>query len=610
MKMIKGLWAGITAVRRFMLNALFLLLVILFISAVTSSPYPKIENSPALWLAPSGQLVDQLTYDPSVLSLFDNSNRPNETLVSDVIISITRAKDDKRISALVLNLNHLNGGGISKLTEIGNAILDFKQSGKEVIAYADNLSQQQYYLATYADHIYLNDLGAVFVTGYGIYRNYWRDAADKLKLKFHVFRVGDFKDAIEPYVRNSMSDASREHNGRWLNELWGLFTSQVELQRELPAGAIDEYIASLPTALPNYNGSAAEYAKELGLVDEVVSRVTLREQLIAKYGQGKEDGQPNGVSMQHYLADTFTPNLGLKDNIGLIVASGTIYDGRQPDGTIGGDSMAELLREAQKDSTVKALVIRVDSGGGSAFASEVIRQEILNVKAKGIPVYISMGSLAASGGYWISTAADEIWATPATLTGSIGVWGLYPNVTDSLASLGVYTDGIGTSDLADVFRTDRPLSEPARKVLQSGVDNIYSRFLTLVAQARGLTVEQVNEIAQGRVWSGTTAKELGLVDQLGTLQDLITATAERHSLSDYKIKLITPPLSPKEQLLRALTQNAQFLGESVEQSLLDNNPALKVFSQLNQQSLFEPLAIQGSQQELSVLAQCVACIAP
>lgn len=610
MKFIKGIWGGITAVRRFILNALFLLILVLVISALFTSPYPKIEDNPALWLAPSGQLVDQLTYDPSITSLLDHSNRPEETRVSDIINSINRAKDDRRISALVLNLNHLSGGGVSKLSEIGAAILDFKKSGKEVIAYADNFSQQQYFLASYADKIYLNDLGAVFVTGYGIYRNYWAEAADKLKLKFHVFRVGEFKDAIEPFVRNSMSDASREHNGRWLNELWGLYTSQVEAQRELPTGAVDEYIASLPESLPAFNGSAAEFARDAGLVDEVVSRVKLRELLVAKFGEGNIDGQPNGVSMQHYLADTFMPNLNLGDNIGLIVASGTIYDGHQPEGSIGGDSMAELLREAQKDKSLKALVIRVDSGGGSAFASEVIRQEMLNVKASGIPVYVSMGSLAASGGYWIATAADEIWATPATLTGSIGVWGLYPNLTDSLEAIGVHTDGIGTSQLADVFRTDRPLSEPARKVLQSGVDNIYSRFLSLVAQARNLTIEQVNDIAQGRVWSGTAAKELGLVDQLGTLEQLVETTANKHNLADYKVKLITPPMSAKEQFLRALTQNAQLFGDNIEQALIDNNPTIKALSHLNQPSLMEPLAIQTGQQELSVLAQCVMCVTP
>ncbi|MBU2984474.1 signal peptide peptidase SppA [Saccharophagus degradans] len=610
MKFIRGLWRGISALRNFIFNILFLIIFISILVAMFSSPFAKIENGTALWLAPSGDLVDQLTYDPSPLALLDSSNRPNETLVSDLITAIDRAKTDSRISALVLNLNHLTGGGVSKLTEVGDAILRFKEGGKEVVAFGDNLSQQQYYLATYADHIYLNDLGAVFVTGYGIYRNYWAEAADKLKLKFHVFRVGDYKDAIEPFVRNSMSDASREHNGRWLNELWGLYTSQVEAQRELPVGAVNEYITSLPKALPNYSGTAAEFARDAGLVDEVVSRVKLREIFIAKYGEGKEKGQPNGVTMEHYLADTFTPNLNMHDNIGLIVASGTIYDGRHPEGTIGGDSMADLLREAQKDNSLKALVIRVDSGGGSAFASEVIRQEISNLKAKGIPIYISMGSLAASGGYWIATAADEIWATPATLTGSIGVWGLYPNLTDSLDALGIHTDGIGTTELADVFRTDRPLSNAAEKVLQSGVDNIYSRFLSIVAEARGISVEQVNEIAQGRVWSGTTAKELGLVDELGGLNDVIKAAAERQQLSDYRVKLIAQPLSAKEQFLRALTQNAKALTSNIENTLLDNAPAIKLFKDLNQQSLFEPLAIQGNKQELNVLAQCVACITP
>ncbi len=609
MKFLKGLWHALSFTRTLVLNLLFLFIVIVIISSIVSAPSIKIPDSTAIHIAPSGFLVDQKSYtSPLPLLVGDAENMPDETVVRTVVNVINDAATDKRVTAMVLQLDYLRGGGISKLNEIGQALQNFKAEGKLVLAYADSYTQQQYYLASYADEIYINELGNLFITGYGLYQNYIKDAADKLKVNFHVFRAGEYKDAVEPYIRNSMSEESREHNSRWLNELWGAYTSKIEAARQLPSGAVDNFISAMPEQLPKYEGSSAEYAKAMGLVDETVDRTGLRQQLIDRFGESDNEMGFAAVTMEEYIASQAISVPELADNIGLIVASGTIYDGRQPEGAIGGDSLSELIRQAREDESVKALVIRVDSGGGSAFASEVIREEILAARDQGLPVYISMGSVAASGGYWISTAADEIWAMPSTLTGSIGVWGLYPNFSESLDSIGIHTDGIGTSELADVFRLDRPLSDQAQKVIQSGVDNIYGNFLSIVAEARNESVEDIHSIAQGRVWTGATAKELNLVDNLGTLDDVISSVAITHNLDKKNVKPIQVPLSFREQFLRALMEESSALGESVKNSLLAdtllNNRQMKslkdelsqTFSHLNDMP--------------TVLAKCLGCYPP
>lgn len=609
-KFFKGLWHALSFTRTLVLNLLFLFIVIVIISSIVSAPSVRIPEATAIHIAPSGILVDQKTYTSPLPILIGNSqNMPEETVVRTVVDVINEAARDKRVTAMVLQLDYLRGGGLSKLNEIGQALENFKAEGKPVLAYADSYTQQQYYLASFADTIYINELGNLFITGYGLYQNYVKDAADKLKINFHVFRAGEYKDAVEPYIRNSMSAESREHNSRWLNELWGAYTSRVEALRQLPSGAVDNFISEMPEQLPNYEGSSVAYAKAMGFVDEIVDRTGLRQQFIERFGESDNEIGFAAVTMEEYQASQGVPIPDLTDNIGLIVASGTIYDGRQPDGSIGGDSLSELIRQAREDESIKALVIRVDSGGGSAFASEVIREEILAARDQGLPVYISMGSVAASGGYWIATAADEIWAMPSTITGSIGVWGLYPNFSESLNAIGIHSDGIGTSKLADVFRLDRPLSEEAEKVIQSGVDNIYGNFLQLVAEARNESVEDIHAIGQGRVWTGATAKELNLIDNLGTLDDVISSVAITHNLDKKNVKPIQVPLSFREQFIRALMEESSYLGESVKNSILADT----FFGNSQIKSFKDELARTFSHLDdamPAVLAKCLGCYPP
>ncbi|VUD51363.1 Protease 4 [Thalassocella blandensis] len=607
---LKKLWKIITYVRMGLANVFFIIFVIFFIVILTSGPGREpIPNSAPLFISFKGFLVDRSTYEPTVMDLFNPDMADQETIVRNVVYAINTATSDKRINALILNLSPLVGGGISKIEEIGQAIEKFQASGKPVYAYSDDYSQQQYLLASYADEIYINKLGTVALTGFGLYRNFYKDAADKLSVKFHVFRVGNYKDAVEPYIRNDMSDASREHNASWISTLWKRYTSKIEAKRSLAEGSIDSMIANIEQTLAEQKISQAQLALASGYVDHVVSRNQMDDIFKEKFGEGKDPGSFNGVGLKQYLADV-KPILPSQDNnIGLIVASGSIVGGEGAPSQIGGRSMSNLIEQASNDKSLKALIIRIDSGGGSAFASEVIRDEIATARAKGLPIYISMGSVAASGGYWIATDAEEVWATPTTITGSIGVFGLIPNLTESFERLGIHSDGVGTTGLADIYEIDRPLSPKAQVVIQSSVDNIYREFLSLVSNARGISVEQVHEIAQGRVWIGEKALALGLVDQLGSLNDLMEHVAQQQGISGYHVKPITRPLSTLEQVMLALEEQARVTGDAAFTSAI--NEKWSGLSKLLGNSEMNNIIQQLDQKQANnrYFAQCFSCIA-
>ena len=605
-KLFSYLWRFIGWLRVTVFNLLFLAIIVTIILAVLPKEPVQLPDNIALHIAPSGFLVDQRSYSDPLTQLLDKS-RPQEaeTLVRDLVTAIDQAAKDKRITSLVLELGYLLGGGVSKLEEIGQALQRFKDSGKTIIAFSDNYSQQQYYLASYADDIYLHPMGSVLLTGYGSYRNYFKSALEKLSINFHVFRVGQYKDFVEPYTRNNMSDASREHNAQWLNELWGAYTSRVESLRNLPKGAINEYIANLDKNLAAEHGNGAQLAIKTGLVDHLKGRLEIRKALIQKVGADPKSDSYRSVDYLDYLSLVEQTKPHYSDKIGLLVAKGTIIDGEQPAGDIGGDSFAQLLRDVREDTDIKALVIRIDSGGGSAFASEVIREEISATRDAGIPVIISMGSVAASGGYWITAGADEIWAMPTTITGSIGVFGVFPTIEKSLEKLGIHTDGLGTTELAGAIRLDRALSPLAQNIIQQGVEDIYQRFIVMIAEARESTPELINTIAQGRVWSGAVAKDIGLVDELGYLNDAIAAAAERAEIKDYEVKLIEKSLSPSELLFRELANGHVRLSP---QAVLTQLPqTLREFIMPFSESLG---LIAKMNDPRYIYTQCLMCVAP
>ena len=556
-RLFRFLGQVVQVVRALVSGVLLLVLLALLLSLFGGELKPLPEHV-LLRIAPAGTLVEQRTYaDPR--ELLGSGGPAPETRVADLTQAIGAAAADSHITGIALELDDLDGGGLDKLETIGRALLAFRASGKPVIAVADSYTQPQYYLASFADEIHLNPFGNVLLTGLGSYHLYFKEALDKLRINFHVFRVGTYKDAVEPFIGNGMSDASREHNGAWLAELWREVVAGIEQRRHLTAGAIDDYVDHADTRLAAAAGDGAQLALQAGLVDHLSTRVEILKRLRELSDAGDKARDYGYVDLRDYLAHVSQRKPAHPDlpQIGVLVASGVIYDGDQQSGAIGGDSLARLIRQTREKGAIKALVLRIDSPGGSAFAADVIRQELLATRASGIPVVVSMGTVAASGGYWIAAEADEIWAEPTTITGSIGVFGMVPTFEDSLAALGIHNDGVGTGPFAGALRLDRPMSPQTARLIQSSVDDIYRRFLNLVAAGRHLDVAAVDAVAQGRVWTGRQAQERGLVDHLGSLADAVAAAAHRVGIEHYRTVPIEPPMDLRTRLLHDLLDSGE-----------------------------------------------------
>lgn len=558
---------------RTLIGVVFIGFLLLMLTGLFADDIQPMPDSGALYLAPSGVLVDQkTTIDPLGEILSETSQQDSETLVRDIVEAVNAAASDRRITHLVLDTDYMAGASLSKLEEISVALLQFKKSGKPIIAVADNLSQSQYYLAAHADEILLNPLGSVMITGFGSNRSFFKDALDKLKINIHVFRVGKFKSAVEPYIGNSMSPESRQETTTLLTELWQFYGSQVEQLRGLPAGTIHSYADNLHSNLKATFGNASALAKEQDLIDQIATRSEMHSYLNEMIAS--TDGYFNHIGLKGYLNHVrlgkFTSAEAQRQKIALIVAAGNIVDGEQPEGTVGGDTLAGIFADVRDNDDVKAVVLRIDSPGGSAFASDVIRDAMAATREQDIPIVVSMGSYAASGGYWIATEADRVLALPTTITGSIGVYGVIPTMEDSLAALGVYSDAVDTTANASLLQLNRPMTEQAKIIFQSGVDNVYSRFITLVANARNSTPKAVHEIAQGQVWTGQKALQLGLVDQLGDLNDAIVEAADLADLSEYSVIYQRKPLTVYEQFLAEINGNIRAslagLGVNIDQA--------------------------------------------
>jgi len=575
-------WSGIDGARRVFVNLLFVALVIIFLMVLFSDDSPDVADGTALVISPKGQLVEQLT-GQSIQRVVDEARGavPPETLLKDVVDAIEAGKDDDRVQALVLNLSSFGGGRMTKLQDLRDAIVDFKTSGKKVVAVSDFYTQDAYYLAANADEILINRMGGVVLEGFGRYKMYYREGIERLGLDVHVFRVGEFKSAVEPYLRNDMSPEAKEANLEWLGDLWRIYLEDVAAARGMTVEQLEEYANEFPRLIEEANGDAAKAALDFGVIDQALTRIEVREHLIELVGEDEDTNSYNRISYDEYLKADNEDRFGRKakgDQVGVIVARGPILDGSHPAGTIGGDSTAALIRQARNDEDIKAIVLRVDSGGGSAFASEIIRRECEKARADGKPVIASMGSVAASGGFWISTSSDQIWAYPSTITGSIGIFGMFPTYQRPLAKyLGVRVDGVSTAPLAGL-RPDRELPEEVGQVIQTMIDQGYREFLDRVAESRGMTTEEVDLIARGRVWSGADAHELGLVDNLGDLDDAIAAAAELAELGeDYEVSYIEKEVKFKDKMLKELMAKAiGFAGAEFE----DETPLDEVIRQI------------------------------
>ena len=530
---------------------LFLLFLIGLIFLLVSGPEPmQVPDDGLVVINPRGAIVEQSgLVAPG--SLLMGATDVNSTSVRDIVEALQLAAVDDRVNGAVLDLTEMGEASPAVLEAIGAALDEFKAADKTLVAYSAYYSQPQYLLASYADTVYLHPMGQLLLPGYGGSQLFFADLLDRLGVNVHIFRVGTHKAAVEPFMLNGMSDESRSNNQQLADELWQHYLDQVALNRGLSESAVRDYAANYPAHLLAAGGNTARVAVEHGLIDELVSQPRFQDQLRALVGN---DAAAHTIEFQQYLALTRRPQLPSQNEIGVIVAQGTIDVGEQPRGMIGADSINELIREARNNDRIKALVLRIDSPGGSALASELIREELMQLQATGKPLVVSMGGTAASGGYWIAATADEIWASPVTITGSIGIFGVVPTFENSLDELGVHTDGVSTTPMtrADVFSG---LTEPMAAVFQASVEDGYRRFLDLVATGRGLTVAEVDAIAQGQVWSGSQARDHGLVDNLGGLDGAIGAAARLAGLEDYQHRLIEKPLTPAELFMQQLVQN-------------------------------------------------------
>jgi protease IV len=555
-RLMRGTWNTLNFTRRLILNLVLVFFLFLLSGAFFGSAL-IIDDHTALVLDPQGSIVEQYSTDAGERAIANLSGETSkEILLRDLLRVIDEAAVDSRIDRIVLVPDQLSAG-ISTLREIGQALDRFRTMKKDVVVVSEGMSQGQYYLAAHADQILLDPQGSVLLEGFANYRSYYRDALDQLGVDVHLIRVGQYKSAGEPYILNHASNAAKEADLFWMGGIWNEFIDEIASMRKLDATALTDDVARLDTLLPKFDGDLASLALDRGLADKLATREQAR-QLLKSMGMPDESGETFlQVNWRDYLGSQVADNLtDARPQVAVVVAQGEIVQGEKAQGEVGAATTARLLRQARVDDQVKAVVLRVDSPGGDAYASEIIRREIELIKAAGKPVIVSMGDVAASGGYWISMNADEIWAQPTTITGSIGIFGMFVTIPQTLEKVGIHTDGVGTTPIAGAFDIRRPFNPQIESILTSVIQKGYRDFIGKVAAARGKTADQIDEIAQGRVWSGAQAKERGLVDKLGGLHDSIKAAAAMANLgTDYRSHYVENEISAWERFALTLSNS-------------------------------------------------------
>ncbi|WP_340618426.1 signal peptide peptidase SppA [Xenorhabdus entomophaga] len=599
--LFKWSWKLLNFVRQLISNFIFILLIVVVAVGIIAYQHQSNSNDNyqgALYVDLSGIVLDQVSARSPIdllgKSLFDSSGKSSqETSVFDVVDSIRRAKNDPKITGMVLKLSDFIGADQPSMRYIGKAISEFKAAGKPVFAIGDAYSQSQYYLASYANEIYLSPQGAVDIHGFSTNHLYYKSLLDTLKVSTHIFRVGTYKSAVEPFLRDDMSEEARQADSLWLNELWNNYLNTIAVNRKTSAEQISPAATNFFEKFRKADGDAALYAYQNKLVNYIEPRSAVENKMKEIFGWDAERKHFNYISIYDYIAlkpvQTPGDNQG---NIAVIIAEGAILDGKEGPGVVGSDTIVEQLREARNNPDIKAIVLRVNSPGGSIGASEVIRSEIAAIRygdeknnGKGAkPVVVSMGGLAASGGYWISTPANYIIADPNTLTGSIGVFGMFQTFEKSLNYIGVNTDGVSTTPLADISAT-KGINQIASDVIQLSIENGYSKFIKLVAHSRNKSLDETDKIAQGRVWSGLDAKKLGLVDQLGDFDDAVKKASELAGVKNVSLNWMQPELSFSERMMLGFTSSAQALLPNTLQSMLPA-PFSQVAQDMKKQAVF------------------------
>ncbi|NRR29843.1 signal peptide peptidase SppA [Oxalobacteraceae bacterium] len=542
-------WRALDAGRRTILNLLFLILLIAVGYAIFGGGVKPLASRTTLVLDLKGALVEQASGSAraAVVTTISGGEPKKMLQLRDVLAVLDSAAHDDSINGVVLMLDEMQGGGQAALREIATAVDRFKAGGKPVVAWGSSYDQRQYQIAAHASEVYLHPMGSILLEGFGRYRNYYRDALDKVGVTVNLMRVGTYKSFAEPFIANGPSDAAVEAETYLNKGLWSAYTAEVEKARKLPQGQVMKNIDALPEQLEQLGGDIAKLSLQQKLVDGLKTRDEIRQMMI-KRGAADADGKTfRQIAFEDYLARLRPKTSG--DAIGVIVAAGEISDGVAGPGSIGGESTSRLIRMAREDDKIKALVLRVDSPGGSAFASELIRRELELTRAAGKPVVVSMGSVAASGGYWISMASDEVIADPSTITGSIGVFAILPTADKVIDKLGIHTAGAPTTWLGDAGNPLRPLDPRFAKVIQNSVNHIYADFTQRAALARKTTAAKIDAVAQGRVWTGAQAQERGLVDTLGNFGDALKSASRRAKLSDYHVTYIERETSKFDRVL-------------------------------------------------------------
>ena len=545
--LLRGVARFFAFLRASILNLLLLALILAVALPLVDAMRTDVADGVALLLAPAGAIVERRTpADP--LTLLGGGSLA-QTRLDDTLRAIEQAADDDRISVLVLDPSSLGNAPPAALEDIGGALAAFRDAGKRIVATSRSYDRDQYYLASFADEVHLHPLGEVTLRGYAMSSSYYRGLLDRLDVNVHVFRVGDKKEAVEPLTRTDMSPAARAVNQQTVDALWARWVGRVAANRGLPPEAVRGYADRYDEHLAAAGGDSAEAALAGGLVDAISTDAEIG--ALLRDLTGAQDEAPyRRIAADAYLAPRRPTPPG--DVVAVITAAGPIISGGPPAGFVGADSMAKLLRQARSDTAVKALVLRVDSPGGGVMASSRIHQQLAQVRQAGKPVVVSMGATAASGGYWISAGADRIWAAPTTITGSIGVFAVLPTFEDSLGAVGVTRDGVATGPFADVLDPTAGLAAPMARALQTGVDHAYQRFLETVGAGRNMSAEAVDAVAQGRIWTGAQALDVGLVDALGSLENAIADAAELAGLGRFGVRHMADELSMEARLLLTL----------------------------------------------------------
>lgn len=605
-----GLWGAITATKNAVGNLLFLAIAILILVAIFSDDTETLQGDTALVINPSGIVVEQKQIvDPIAGFLSGYETEETETALKDITDAITSAASDDRITALVLHLDNMQAG-LSKLEDIAASIETFKESGKPVLAYGNSYSQGQYYLAAMADEVYLDAtsfpvFSGVFLPGIGTYPLYFSSALEKLDIQYNVYKVGSFKSAVEPFTRDDMSEEARLANRDWLDALWRNYREHITTQRQISANSFDRYTNEYDLLLQETSGDGNQLALNQGLIDGLLSQPEWKNrvsEIVASDGDDyRKLGFRNYLTMIRPPIPVVNPTT---DKVAVVTAAGTILNGSQPPGEIGSATTVDLIDQVRTDRSVKAMVLRLDSPGGSATAAEEIRQAVLQVQAEGKPVVVSMGSYAASGGYWIAAPANKIFANQNTLTGSIGTFLTFPTLKQAANNLGIYTDGVGTTKLSGALNPLAEVPDVLDNILQESINHTYSKFIGLVASGRDMTTEQADTLAQGRVWAANRALEHGLIDAIGSLEDAIASAALLADVGQYDVLYVEPELSPHERILQQLMNSSL---KSIHQAIggqgLLSGSFMSGFTKLSHQVK----TVLAMSQSADVYAHCFEC---